>query len=242
MNKAEVNIRLNEPVLNRLAHKYTSFGLVLAVVLHLSFLGAFWTSEYFSRSTGPGLIVTMPPINLGNQPRPIGDDNIPNIVASGPAVRPDKGIPVPVPEASVSIDKTIAGQQDYDREGADMTEREYGKDIDLSGTLRVPEAELPPPDTFRPVQRLPQIVKQVLPIYPEIAKRVGLEGRVTVKLWVDKEGNPHQASVLTSDGELFNQPAIDAAIQYRFTPAIMNNGPVSVWVTIPFVFKLRQSR
>ena len=241
MKTRTVNNLLSEPVLNRLAHKYTSFGLVLAVVLHLTFVGAFWTSEYFSRSTDTGMIVTLPPINLGNQPKPIGEENIPNIVAAGPAVRPDKGIPVPVPEASVSIDKTIASQTDYDHEGTDKTEGGNGNGVDLSGTLKVPEAELPPPDTFRPVQRLPQIVKQVLPEYPELAQRVGLEGRVTVKLWVDKAGIPHQASVLTSDGEMFNQPAIDAAMQYRFTPAIMNNGPVSVWVTIPFVFKLRQS-
>ena len=241
MNTAVVNTQLNEPALNRLAHKYTSLGLVLAVVLHLTFIGAFWTSEYFSRSTDTGLVITLPPINLGNQPKPIGEESVPNIVAAGPAVRPDKGMPVPVPDASVSIDESIASQQDYDHEGTDITERGNGNGVDLSGALRVPEAELPPPDTFRPVQRLPQVVKQVLPEYPEIAKRVGLEGRVTVKLWVDKAGNPHQASVLISNSELFNQPAIDAVMQYKFTPAIMNNGPVSVWVTIPFVFKLRQS-
>jgi len=31
---------------------------------------------------------------------------------------------------------------------------------------------------------------------------------------------------------LFNQPAVEAAMKWKFTPAIMNNGPVSVWVSI----------
>jgi hypothetical protein len=28
-------------------------------------------------------------------------------------------------------------------------------------------------------------------------------------------------------------------MQWVFTPAIMNNGPVAVWVAIPFKFKLK---
>ena len=37
---------------------------------------------------------------------------------------------------------------------------------------------------------------------------------------------------------VFDQPTIDAAMKYRFTPAIMNGRPVAVWVVIPFTFKL----
>jgi len=47
---------------------------------------------------------------------------------------------------------------------------------------------------------------------------------------------------LKSDAELFNQPAIDAAMKWKFTPAIMNNGPVAVWVSIPFKFRLNAGR
>jgi len=44
--------------------------------------------------------------------------------------------------------------------------------------------------------------------------------------------------VLKSDAEIFNEPAVEAAKQWLFTPAYMNNGPVAVWVSIPFRFKL----
>ncbi|GAG02318.1 unnamed protein product, partial [marine sediment metagenome] len=37
-------------------------------------------------------------------------------------------------------------------------------------------------------------------------------------------------------------PAVKAAMSFVFTPAYMNNGPVSVWVSIPFKFKLADRR
>ena len=101
------------------------------------------------------------------------------------------------------------------------------------------EDDGPPPD-FVPVEKQPAPVKNPSPIYPEIARRAGVEGTVWVKIWVDKEGKAKKAQILKSDAELFNQAAIDAAMQWVFTPAVMNNGPVAVWVSIPFKFKLNQ--
>ena len=95
-----------------------------------------------------------------------------------------------------------------------------------------------PPADFVPVEKEPQIIKQVKPEYPELAMRAALEGKVWVKIWVDKEGKPREVVVLKSDAEIFNEPAINAAKQFLFTPAYMNNGPVSVWVSVPFNFKL----
>jgi TonB family protein len=59
-----------------------------------------------------------------------------------------------------------------------------------------------------------------------------------VKVWVDKEGKVRKAVVLKSDAEIFNQAATDAAQQWVFTPAVMQKGPVAVWVSIPFRFRL----
>jgi hypothetical protein len=44
--------------------------------------------------------------------------------------------------------------------------------------------------------------------------------------------------VIQSDPEIFNQPDIEAAKQFVFTPAYMNDGPVSVWVTLTLRFAL----
>ena len=89
-----------------------------------------------------------------------------------------------------------------------------------------------------PLDREPQIVKKVEPGYPAAALQAGLEGRVIVKIWVDREGKAGKVVVLKSDNEVFNEAAIEAARQFVFTPAYLNNKPVAVWVSYPFRFRL----
>ena len=95
----------------------------------------------------------------------------------------------------------------------------------------------PPPD-FVPYEQGPEPLKQVRPKYPELATLAGLEGTVWVKLWIDESGNVLKANVFRSDAEIFNEAAVQAAMQWRFKPALMKGKPVGVWVSIPFRFKL----
>lgn len=91
---------------------------------------------------------------------------------------------------------------------------------------------------FVPYDKEPQIIKKVEPTYPEPALRAGLEGKVIVKMWVDTDGKVKKVVVLKSDFDIFNEPAIEAAKQFVFVPAYMNNEPVAIWVSYPFLFKL----
>jgi protein TonB len=75
-------------------------------------------------------------------------------------------------------------------------------------------------------------------VYPEEALKNGLEGTVYVKIWVNTEGKVVDAAIQKSDAEIFNQPSLDAAKQFQFTPALKDGLPVSVWVTVPFKYKL----
>ena len=81
------------------------------------------------------------------------------------------------------------------------------------------------------------IEKQPRPKYPEIAQKAGIEGRVFVKVLVGKDGKVEQAGGI-SGPEVFHEVARTAAMQWKFTPAIQNDKPVRVWVSLPFVFKL----
>jgi protein TonB len=76
-------------------------------------------------------------------------------------------------------------------------------------------------------------------VYPEIARKAGLEGTVWVKIWVGKEGKPRKVVIQKSASDIFDQAAVDAANRFVFTPAMMQNGPVDVWVSIPFHFRLK---
>jgi eukaryotic-like serine/threonine-protein kinase len=98
-----------------------------------------------------------------------------------------------------------------------------------------------PPAYYTPYERAPEPIRRVAPRYPEAANKAELEGTVWVRVWVDKQGKARKALVMKSDAEIFNQPAIDAAMQWIFSPAMMKNGPVSVWVEVPFNFRLHGS-
>ncbi|MDD8018594.1 MAG: TonB family protein [Bacteroidota bacterium] len=96
------------------------------------------------------------------------------------------------------------------------------------------------PADFVQVEKMPQFIPgdNPAPSYPEEARKQKIEGMVWVKIWVDKKGSAHKAVVLKSDAEIFNQPSIDAAMKWKFSPAILKGEPVDVWVSIPFKFKL----
>jgi protein TonB len=70
--------------------------------------------------------------------------------------------------------------------------------------------------------------------------KAGVGGKVWVKIWVNKLGKPQEVRIAKSENDMFNDAALEAARQFLFTPAYMNNGPISVWVSVPFKFKLRR--
>ncbi len=97
--------------------------------------------------------------------------------------------------------------------------------------------ELPPMDDVM-VDTQPGLVKNAAPTYPEEAMKKGLEGTVFVKIWIDPEGKIRDAVIAKSDAEIFNQASLDAAKKFLFTPALKDGKPVSVWVVVPFKYKL----
>lgn len=100
------------------------------------------------------------------------------------------------------------------------------------------QEKAPPDSVFVDVQ--PAVKKKVNPVYPKTALAAGIEGVVYVRLWVDTEGKAHDVKIVKSENEALNQSAIDAASQFEFTPATVGGKPVSVWVSVPFKFKIAE--
>jgi TonB family protein len=103
---------------------------------------------------------------------------------------------------------------------------------------REQQEKAPPDSVFVDVQ--PVIRKKAEPVYPKLAMAAGIEGKVYVRFWVDTEGKVHNVKVIKTDHEVLNQSAIDAARQFEFAPATVSGRPVSIWVTVPFMFKLAE--
>ena len=99
-----------------------------------------------------------------------------------------------------------------------------------------------PPADFVDVDKQPVVIAKKEPLYPALALKAGLEGKVWVKIWVDKSGKPREVVIIKSDADVFDGPAMEAARQFRFTPAYIKDKPVDVWVSVPFRFKLAEGR
>lgn len=77
------------------------------------------------------------------------------------------------------------------------------------------------------------------PIYPPRCLRMGIEGRVRVRVLVGENGRPQEVTVGQSSGEAaLDQAALDAVRHWRFEPAKRNGVPVRAWAIVPVEFKL----
>ena len=223
--------------LKRNYQRYWMIGFGIALAIHLGLIGTYYLAGILSAEEPPvAMVRIMKYSDLGPPPSITNANTPPPMAVSAPAAKPTVGAPVPVPDAEVSAEQTMATQTEMSQTIAPVTGEAAGENVEIQQDIRIDE-EAPPAD-FVPVEKEPQVIKKVEPKYPELAMRAGLEGKVWVKIWVDKEGKPKQVVILKSDAEIFNEPSVEAAKQFLFTPAYMNNGPVSVWVSVPFKFKL----
>lgn len=101
----------------------------------------------------------------------------------------------------------------------------------------------PPPAPVAPVRlhsgiKPPAKIRDVIPVYPEIAQRARVEGIVILEAIIGVDGRVTEARVLRSI-PLLDQPALDAVRQWAFTSALLNGVPVPVIMTVTVTFKLK---
>lgn len=227
------------PELKRLYRKYFLFSFGIAIFIHLIILGSYYLVQAFQKEEAPVVTVRIVKYSeLGPPPSLTGVQTMPQASIAGSVAKPNVGVPVPVPDAEVSSEQTFATQKEL---GSIISPIATGGGTESIVVFpeEVKVEEEPPPE-FVPYEKEPVVVRFVRPEYPELARRAGLEGTIWVKIWVDKEGRPRKAVVAKSDAEVFNEVSAKAAMQFVFTPALMNNGPVAVWVIVPFRFTLKK--
>ena len=91
---------------------------------------------------------------------------------------------------------------------------------------------------FIEVDKLPALVSPLKPEYPQLAKLAGIQGTVYLKLLIDKKGNVEKAKVEQGVKNMLDESALNAAKKAKFTPAMVDDKPVKVWVILPVAFKL----
>lgn len=77
------------------------------------------------------------------------------------------------------------------------------------------------------------------PLYPTLSRRMGEQGRVVVRAFIDVNGTASQASIATSSGyERLDQTALKTVLQWRYAPGKRAGTPEAMWFDIPLTFVL----
>ena len=76
------------------------------------------------------------------------------------------------------------------------------------------------------------------PEYSDEARRAKFQGSVVLIAVIGPDGRPRDLRVMRSLGMGLDQKALDAVWKWRFTPAMKDNRPVAVQVSIEVVFHL----
>jgi len=85
----------------------------------------------------------------------------------------------------------------------------------------------------------PKLIKLVKPVYPEEARREGVEGVVIVEARTDKEGNVEAVQVLRGIDPHLNKAAMAAVLQWKYEPMYIKGKPNGVVFTVTVRFKLK---
>ncbi|MFO0948882.1 MAG: energy transducer TonB [Planctomycetota bacterium] len=98
------------------------------------------------------------------------------------------------------------------------------------------QAALPKPVGVKSEARL---IGESIPVYPDEAKRRGIEGTVILRLHVTAEGNVDVALLEKSSGsELLDHSAMEFSRSIRFSPASVDHVPVATVIRLPIRYRL----
>ncbi len=117
-------------------------------------------------------------------------------------------------------------------------EAETIEKTDFTGLEKEADIEMAPPK-FVPYEVAPEALNsKVMYFYPEVARRLGIEGTLYLELWVDKNGIVRQVVIKKPLYPAIDEEAQKRAYQLKFSPAMQRDKPVDVWVSYPVTFKL----
>lgn len=150
-----------------------------------------------------------------------------------PPPPPKPPIPIEAPSEDVLEDIEIG-----------ETELNVNEQVEAPPPPKVEKKVDEEPQYFVAVEEMPEPIGGIQAIqskivYPEIAKRAGIEGKVYVLAFVDETGTVTKAEIIKGLGAGLDEAALKAVKATKFKPGKQRGKPVKVQVSIPIVFKLQ---
>jgi len=119
-----------------------------------------------------------------------------------------------------------------------------GKAPSPGAVARVPAPQRPGTRTrfgLDEVDQRPVSLAALKPNYPYKAKRMGIEGYVTVQFLVDRNGRPQDLKIVAAEPEgIFDESVAKTVPRWRFKPGRKAGQPVDTWVEMTIRFELGQ--
>lgn len=162
-------------------------------------------------------------------------------------IRPTQQIETPPPPPKPPVPVEVPNDEALDEDALDL---DASLDIDAPVESAPPppepeeEEEEQEPEIFVVVEEMPELIGGLASIqeqivYPEMAKKAGVEGRVIVQFVVDEQGNVLDPQVVRGLGAGLDEEALRAVRQAKFTPGQQRGQPVKVRMSLPITFRLR---
>jgi protein TonB len=221
-------------------------GITIAVTLHAVIVGGYFLyqflDKYFNKDEDIPVITAkinkitdlLPPPSL-NAPPPTA--------AAAAAPPPNVGKVQEVKDDEAPKEQTLATQTQISQSsGKGDTTGTGAGEVAIAAPPTAEIKDEDPPD-FVAVEKNPEPLVSILSLakYPDIAKKAGIEGRVVVKVLIDKDGKPLKSQILKNPGtDIFDESATKAVMDATYSPAEQNGKPVKVWMVIPISYKLNK--
>jgi periplasmic protein TonB len=88
------------------------------------------------------------------------------------------------------------------------------------------------------LEKRPEAVTEIAPVYPSELRKSKIEGVVTLMFVINEEGRVEDPRVENSSRPEFEKPALDAIRKWRFRPGMKDGQSVRTYVKRPFRFRV----
>jgi len=205
-------------------------GLAAVVALHLAVVFLLLQLEPVRSAVTAALPIT---VSLLSPPKKVEPEVLPKPLPVKPRVQRPR--PVETPPLTTAVTETPAAWV------APPPPPLLAPPEPIAAPPTAPDvAPAPPPVPITPPNFNADYLNNPPPAYPALSRRMGEQGKIVLRVFVDEQGLPAQVQLRTSSGHaLLDDAALATVRQWRFVPARRGNTPVGAWVLVPITFTLR---
>jgi hypothetical protein len=142
--------------LKAVAQKYMMIGLAAGTLLMFSGVGSYWLAVKLTEEEEPVHMVRVLRYTDLGPPPSLNNAAAAAVSVSSSVVRPSIGVPVPVPDAEVSPEATIASIEELSKQAAPVVDAGGGSGASIDRDLVIDEE---PPD-FVPMEKEPTVISR----------------------------------------------------------------------------------